>query len=56
MSKDEAIANLDALLKDVEKSHVEADAILLQFLRDNGCEDVANAWARAEDRLGFWYA
>ncbi len=58
MTKDEAIEKLNAIDHgDIESSHIEADSILLGFLRDNGFADVAAAWESAEKRCdGFWYA
>lgn len=57
MTQEEAIKELDAINADKEMAHVEADAVLIQFLRDNGFADVADAWTNCEERHnGFWYA
>ena len=58
MTKDEAIAALDQIDErgDTEHDHAVADQILVEFLRANGHPEVADAWERAEERAGFWYA
>lgn len=58
MTKDEAIAKLDAFPKgdDEEIAHSKADEILIDFLTDNGHEELAAAFTRARARVGFWYA
>lgn len=58
MSESEAIHRLDDIAAgDTERSHIKADEILLNFLRDNGFAKVADAYERVENREGgFWYA
>lgn len=51
-----AIAELDALGGDPEGAHSDADKILLRFLHDTGYSEVAFAFERAYNRVGFWYA
>lgn len=41
---------------DPELAHDQADDLLLYALRCQGREDVAAAFERARDRIGFWYA
>lgn len=51
------VKELDALPGDDEEvEHGLADAILLRCLRSLGADDVATAFERARDRVGFWYA
>lgn len=60
MTKDQAVSTLNAIgfpaSSDEEADHQNADDILVKFLRANGHKDVADAWERARDRVGFWYA
>lgn len=58
MNEHEAIKNLEALkgCGDAEVAHSLADKILLEFLRDNGAEDVAQAFEEVREEVGFWYA
>jgi hypothetical protein len=57
MTSEEAIEKLDALTTvDPERSHCEADDILLAVLEANGLGDVSKAWQAAAERTGFWYA
>ena len=39
-----------------ELDHIQADRILIEFLRQCGHPAVAEAWERASERVGFWYA
>lgn len=58
LTKDMAVQLLDALTDgDPESAHIDAEEILMKFLRatDEG-EAVANAFERAQERVGFWYA
>jgi hypothetical protein len=41
---------------DEEAAHGTADDLLIEFLREIGYEDVADAYEAARDRVGFWYA
>lgn len=41
---------------DNESDHADADSILLEALDLAGYQDIANAWRRTRDRIGFWYA
>jgi hypothetical protein len=57
MTMNEAIAKLDALTgADNEADHGAADQILVDFLKDNGGENVALAYERCQARFSFWYA
>lgn len=40
---------------DNERAHAEADQVLLNMLRTAGFEDVAAAWLKAKEEVGFWY-
>ena len=39
-------------VNDPEKSHVQADGILMQFLEQNGFNDIAAAWRAIQPK---WY-
>ncbi len=41
---------------DPEGAHSEADEAVLECLEALGAGDVAAAWRRLDDELGFWYA
>lgn len=57
MTKYDAINLLNELDdSDPELAHCKADDILVEFLIDNGFQNVAEAFVRAQDRVGFWYA
>lgn len=57
MSEDDAISELLSLsVGDREEAHVEADNILLEFLRKNGHESLADAYVDVRAAIGFWYA
>ena len=57
MTKEEAVRQLNEIsIGDPEFAHHQADAVLLLFLKENGFEDIADAWRDADDRAGFWYA
>ncbi len=57
MNSEEAIKLLDLLTDgDAEYSHSEADAILLEWIKSSGGEEVAAAYKEARSRCGFWYA
>jgi hypothetical protein len=57
MTKEDVINRLNELDGyDIEESHWKADAFLLVFLNEIGYQDVTEAWERARDRVGFWYA
>jgi hypothetical protein len=60
MNAIEIIQELDAMspATDPENGHSRADDLLLEFLKnhDPASKDVAEAWERARDRVGFWYA
>lgn len=59
MNTIEIIAKLDALYSgDTECDHIEADDLLLTFLKDHdpASREVAEAFERARKRCGFWYA
>jgi len=57
MDKKEVIKRLNDLTSDdPEVSHGRADDLLLDFLKENGHQDLAQAWDSACDRCGFWFA
>jgi hypothetical protein len=58
LSRQALIASLDTMQKngDPEALHATADDLLIQFLRNIGYGDVADAYEQAQDRVGFWYA
>ena len=58
MTQDEAIKKLDAMNArgNQEQLHGEADEILLRYLKHHDAQEVAEAYARARERVGFWYA
>jgi hypothetical protein len=48
---------LDALEDgDAELAHGEADELALMGLEAAGIAEIADAWRRAQSRIGFWYA
>lgn len=53
-----AVDELDAMDDgvDQERSHARADNILLEYLDATGCGALADAYRRAQKRVGFWYA
>ncbi len=58
-TKEQVIEELNAMStedSDPEMAHADADRLLLQFLRDNGHPEIAEAFNGARDRIGFWYA
>ena len=52
----EAVRCLDGLAGDPESAHGFADQYLVDFLKNAGFTRVAEAYERAEKRVGFWYA
>lgn len=58
MTKEQAIAALERWQEGADKeiAHDICDDVLVNFLYDNGFEDVAKAWMDARTRVGFWYA
>ena len=61
MNTDEALKKLasaaDGKFIDNETIHTRADEVLLEFLKSNGHEEVAEAWEKLDnDCGGFWYA
>lgn len=58
MNKYEAIEKLNAIEKgDTEYAHIQADTVLIDFLKASGFADVAEAWEALEKRCnGFWYS
>ena len=54
----EAIAELDSMPADSDQewAHGAADKLLLKYLTENGAKELAEAFARCRDRVGFWYA
>ena len=57
MTKQEIISELDAMSADgdTEMDHGRADELLILFLREYGCGEVADAWEGARKRCGFRY-
>ena len=60
MSKEtveQVIFELNSLTDDdPERAHGQAEDLLLDYLKSEGHEDVADAFNRAVSRCGFWYA
>lgn len=57
MDEAEALYRLRTLPDEgLEMAHGKADEILVQFLRDNGFPDVADAFDEACYEIGFRYA
>jgi hypothetical protein len=59
MTAIEALTKLRSLKDgDPERAHIDADDILLAFLRDHdpACAEIAEAYAAVDERIGFWYA
>ena len=54
----EAIDKLAAMTEhdDAEIAHSEAEDILCGLLKELGFGDAAEAFERASERVGFWYA
>ena len=46
-----SVVNMDS-----EGIHINADGILLKHLRYLGANEVADAWERLQESVGFWYA
>ena len=40
----------------IEDVHVKADSVLVRYLRDNGAVELADAYEKMRDDVGFWYA
>ena len=57
LSPEHIISELDALGKgDPEAAHGHAEGLLMAYLRSWGHGDIADAYERARDRVGFYYA
>ena len=59
MTKEKAIKQLNAISSNIsqEDAHRMGDAILLEFLKDNGLDGVESAYVDLRKRCGgFWYA
>jgi hypothetical protein len=41
---------------DPEQTHIEADAILLEFLHSQGYRNITKAYQELQEKVGFWYA
>ena len=54
-AKDAIDKLLNTSLGDAECAYLIADEILLQFVRDVGYSDVAEAWELLCDKIGFLY-
>lgn len=51
-----AVTKLEELNGDPEEDHIIAERILTEYLRLRGETAVAEAFERARERVGFWYA
>jgi hypothetical protein len=57
MTSEEAVNKLEQLnRRDSEQAHIDADDILVEFLANQGFGAVADAFSKAQDDIGFWYA
>jgi predicted GNAT family N-acyltransferase len=57
MTSEEAVNKLEQLDdRDPEQAHLDADAILVEFLASQGFGTVADAYCKAQEYIGFWYA
>lgn len=65
MESSEAVEKLNAICSlgswnptftALERAHVDADNILLEFLRGQGFREVVDAYEKARSSVGFWYA
>jgi len=60
MTQEQAVQELETIGRGghthSEEAHLHADRMILQFLRDNGFAQVADAWDAAQERVGFWYS
>ena len=56
MTSAEAVSKLQMLADRPEESHREAEDILMEFLASQGFGAVSDAFGKARDEIGFWYA
>ena len=57
MTSQEAVEALNNLsCGDPESAHGQAEDIIMEFLASNGMGEVSDAFEKARDRIGFWYA
>lgn len=60
MNKQQVIKELEEIIEEVfgdpECAHQNAESSLLSYLDSNGMKDVADAYRRCRDEVGFWYA
>ena len=57
MTPEEAVKALDELEGgDNEAMHLYADQVLLDLIKSLGHPEVAEAFNRADERVGLWYA
>lgn len=56
MTSQEAVNALNNLPGDPEIAHGQAEDIIMEFLASNGMGEVSDAFEKARDRIGFWYA
>lgn len=55
MTPDTAVEELDDLdHNDPDSAHSRADSILLELLRDEGYDDVVDAYEALVERCGWW--
>lgn len=48
-----ALENLDGF--DIERAHIDADALLLTFIDSLDHKDVVDAYVKIRDEIGFYY-
>lgn len=51
-----AVKKLNAIDDDQEAAHIQAEDVVLEFLRDIGYGAVADGFDNVRDRNGFWYS
>ena len=60
MNKKDLIQELEEIASeqagDPECAHGNAESALLSYLDSNGMKDVADAYRKCRDDVGFWYA
>lgn len=57
MTSQESVQALNNLSGgDPEFAHRQAEDIIMEFLASNGMSEVSDAFQKAKDRIGFWYA
>jgi hypothetical protein len=52
-----ALGEIDKVANmDVERAHFEADETILKYLDESGAGELADAFRKHRDEIGFWYA